>query len=301
MQGLGDVYTFSDTKDMGRLRPLRDMNILWIRLHYQIDRPFLEGAPNLKIIVSPTTGLDHIDLGECRKRGIEVLSLKGETPFLKDIPATAEHTWALILSLIRRVPWAHDDVVNRRRWDRMAYRGHDLKGKVLGIVGYGRVGEQVGHIGEAFGMSLAIHDVKYGTTSLDAVLRHADIVSLHVPLNEMTAGMIARERFALMKRNALLINTSRGEIIDEAALLTALKTDGIAGVALDVLVGERNGGALTNNPLVDYAATHENLLLTPHLGGCTVESMARAEEFMAEKLTKYLQGRPDLCPTKSSA
>lgn len=274
---------------------------MFVRLKYQWCAYRLAELPSLKVIVSPTTGLDHIDLEACKRRGIVVLSLQGETDFLGTIPATAEHTWGLMLALTRRTPWAFDDV-RKGCWQRDAFRGHDLKGKTLGIVGFGRVGEQVAKYAQTFGMGVVIFDpyskVEWFNDSdpyypmhhltLVSLLQDADVVSIHVPLNDETRSMFGAEQFAAMKPGAVLVNTSRGEIIDEAALLEALESGKLAGAALDVISGER--GDLWENKLLKYAREHDNLLITPHLGGCTVESMAATEVFMAKKLKRFLEG-----------
>jgi D-3-phosphoglycerate dehydrogenase len=270
---------------------LTTVDALIVRLAYRIDADFLSEFPRLKYILSATTGLDHIDLIEAEKRGIKVLSLKGETGFLRSIPATAELTWGLILSLLRNIPAAVQSVKSGE-WDRDAYKGHDLRGKTLGIIGMGRVGRQVARFGDAFGMSVIGHDKTFPRNAemywqLDDLLRQADIISIHVPLDESTRGMIGATEFSLMKKGAYLINTSRGEVIDEPALLHALENGHLAGAAVDVMNDERG---IRNPGLLEYARTHDNLIITPHIGGCTFESMAATEIFMANKLAGAVSG-----------
>ena len=282
LEGLGE-YT-EDWRE-------KSAEVVIIRLWYQVNKRWLSEFPRLKYILSATTGLDHIDLEAADERGIRVLSLKGETGFLRTIPATAELTWGLILSLTRNIPAAFNSVKSGE-WDRDSYKGHDLRGKTLGIIGMGRVGRQVARFGDAFGMRVIGHDKTFPRNAemywrLDDLLSQADIISVHVPLDESTRGMIGATEFWLMKNGAYFINTSRGEIIDEPALLHALENGPLAGAAVDVMQDERG---IRNPGLLAYARTHDNLIITPDIGGCTFESMAATEIFVAQKLAEAVSG-----------
>jgi D-3-phosphoglycerate dehydrogenase len=277
------------------LSVVRRADILWVRLRHRIDAEVLAAAQHLKLIVTPTTGLNHINLAEAERRGIWVLSLRGENEFLKDIRATAEHTLALMLALLRHVPEAllH---VRGGGWNRDLIQGHELYGKTVGIVGYGRLGRIVARYLKAFDTRVLASDPKVDPGSVEPevtmmpltqLLQEADLVTLHVDLCDETRGFFGREQFAAMKERAWFINTSRGELLDESALLDALRSRWLAGAALDVLCEERSGG-MADHALVAYARTHDNLLITPHIAGATHESMAKAEEFMARKLVALL-------------
>lgn len=275
-------------------------DILVIRLAHKIDREWLDCYSNLKVIASPTTGLNHIDLEECEKRGIKVISLKGDAEWLgKNITSTAEHTWALILSLIRKIPIANLMVTGFRNWNRDNFIGHQLKGKTLGIIGHGRVGRQVAQIAKAFQMRIQYKDKgiitgkqeEYPEVTMQQLLVTSDIVSIHVDLNDSTYNLIRDEQFRMMKPTAYLINTSRGEVIDEEDLLMALKNEKIAGAALDVLWDESaDGKHLENNPLVQYAVGKDNLIITPHIAGASYEAMRLTEERIAEKVLAFVRG-----------
>lgn len=248
--------------------------VIWIRLRVRIDATVLDAAPNLRCIVTPTTGLTHLDLAECERRGIAVLSLKGETEFLQGIPATAEHTIGLILALIRKIPAACEHV-RQGGWDRYQFQGRDLKGMLRYIVtGQGRVGKQVAKLCDAFGMKAVLK------------LADADVASIHVDLNDTTRGMCDASFFSRMKSGAYFINTSRGEVVNEPALLDALESGQLAGAALDVLCNEPE----PRGPLIDYARENPTrLIITPHLGGYTKESLERCECFMADKLLRWIK------------
>jgi D-3-phosphoglycerate dehydrogenase len=278
------------------LRDLADVDVLITRLAHRIDEPVFAAAPRLRVLVTATTGLDHIDLTAARRRGVQVLSLKGETRFLRTIAATAEHTWGLLLALLRHIPAASADV-RAGRWNRDAFIGNELRGKRLGIVGVGRIGEKIARYGLAFGMKVSGYDplrrrLPRGVTrcpSLDALLRRSDILTLHVPLEPGTTAMIDAAAFARLPPGAVLINTARGAVVDEAALLAALQSGRLAGAGLDVVCDEQGIEAGRLHPLLRAARHHPSLLITPHIGGCTVESRARTEVFMARKLMRALQ------------
>jgi D-3-phosphoglycerate dehydrogenase len=180
-------------------------------------------------------------------------------------------------------------------WSRDLFKGHELFGKTAGIVGYGRLGQLVGWYLGALGMKVVATDPKVTAAEvplipLDELLAAADIVTLHVQLDASTVGMFGERQFSRMKAGALFVNTSRGELVDEAALERALGSGGLGGAALDVLCGENSAG-MGSHPLVAYARCHDNLLITPHIGGCTDESMRKCEEFMAGRVAEWLRER----------
>ncbi len=274
-----------------------DAEVLWIRLRHRIDIEVMDRGRRLKVIVSPTTGLNHIDQEEAARRGIQTLSLRGETEFLKDVRATAEHTVGLILALLRHIP-AAVHAVRHGGWNRDLFRGHELYGKTVGIVGYGRLGKLVARYLAAFGARIVAADPNIAPSEADPgvclvplgeLLAQADIVSIHVDLSDKTTRFFGRKEFQRMKRGAWLVNTARGELLDENALLESLRSGRLAGAAVDVLSGECSDG-MPDHPLVAYARQHENLIITPHIGGCTAESMAKTEKFLAKRLV-HLLGR----------
>lgn len=280
------------------IKTLSEYNGLIVRLRTQIDQEVIDAGLNLKVIATATTGLDHIDLEYAETRGIKILSLCGRTEFLRQIPATVEHTWGLLLSLRRCVPWAFQSVLNGQ-WERDVFKGHDLAGQRLGIVGLGRIGEKIAMLGQAFGMQVGAYDPYRPKWISDVekfdklpnLLQRTDVLSLHVPLNAETENLITGKELALLPQGASLINTARGEILDEMALLDHLKGGHLSGAALDVIRGERNIDHSVN-PLIEYAQQHNNLLITPHIGGATYESMQMTEVFMAEQVKLFFQENP---------
>ena len=270
-------------------------DILIVRLGHMIDKEIINKAAKLKVIVSATTGLNHVDTEYAESRGIVVLSLKDERDFLDNVYGTAEHTWALLLALIRGLPHAHQHVMNGE-WNRDIFRGYELHSQTLGIIGVGRLGSKVARYGKAFGMKVLGYDIQkpeivpagMRLVELDDLLVTSDVVSLHVNLTPQNRFMIGENELKLMKKEAFLINTSRGELINEDALLSSLVHSEIGGAALDVLTGEYSGDK-DSDLLIEYARNHSNLIITPHIGGCTFDSMEKTEIFMAKKIKRIIQ------------
>lgn len=295
---LGDVeYKHPSQEDLKKIIAEYDVVIIGLGLNFHKD--VLERAAKLKTIATATTGLDHIDVWHAKQRGIEILSLRGEDEFLNTITGTAELACGLMIDLVRYTPWAFDDVKNYK-WEREKFRGHNLYGKTLGIVGMGRLGTWMARYGKAFGMNILYHDphTNLSTSNVDRLgkrvlfdelLEKSDVVSIHVHLNEETKNMFNADVFKKMKNSAYLINTARGGIVDETALLQALEKGEIAGYGTDVLADELSFNAIfKNHPLVKYSEKNRNVIITPHIGGMTKESRERTDIFIAEKLKKHL-------------
>lgn len=276
------------------LQAVVDCDVLWVRLRNQIDEEVLASAPRLRVIVTATTGLNHIDTAAAAARGIRVLSLRGEVDFLRNIRATAELCVGLMLGLLRKIPVAFEDV-KVGGWNRDRFRGNELSGLSIGLVGYGRLGTLVAGYLRAFGSCVFAYDpfvtirdphVTQVRTLTD-LLYHCRMISVHASYSVANENLLDQSSFACMHSGSWFVNTARGELVDEQALLDALVSGHLAGAAIDVLRNEpeQAGG---EHPLVKYAREHDNLLLTPHIGGCTKESMEQAELFMTQKLVEVL-------------
>lgn len=308
LRELGDV-TLADLDQAGLLSAVAGADVVVVRLRNRVDAEVLAAAPRLRAVVSPTTGLDHLDLAALEGRGVAVLSLRGETEFLRTVTGTAEHAWALLLALVRRLP-AAAAAARTGDWDRDRFRGRELAGKTLGVVGLGRLGSMVARYGTAFGMRVVAYDpyldpwpsgaAPERVASLAALLAEADVVSLHVPLDDGTRGLMGSVALAAMKPGAVLVNTSRGSVVDEAALVEAVRSGRLAGAALDVVAGETAPGGAAASPAVAFASADDRILLTPHIGGATLESMENTEIFMAEKLARWIRGEPLAVPVAPS-
>ncbi|MDY7092270.1 MAG: NAD(P)-dependent oxidoreductase [Acidobacteriota bacterium] len=288
----------SDQAELLTALAARPYEAIFLRLGLALDARALDAGGELRFAVTPTTGLDHIDLAAAEERGVEVLSLRGETEFLATVRTTAEHTWALLLASMRHLVPALEDV-RRGSWRREPFLADELDGNTLGILGLGRLGRIVAGYGVAFGMEVLAHDIDpdafrsapaaVAARSRDELLAQADVVSVHLPLDETTAGYLDADALSRMRRGAVLINTARGELVDEEALLEALESGRLAAAGLDVLAGDSRWseqGPGAEHPLVRYAREHENLLLTPHMAGYGRNAIARTRLFMIEKFLR---------------
>jgi D-3-phosphoglycerate dehydrogenase / 2-oxoglutarate reductase len=272
-----------------------DYDYLVPSVRYKLDRKLLLNAGKLKAISTPSTGTDHIDFLTCEELGIKVFSMKNDTEFLSTITATAELAFSHILNVMRMFPSAYLHVLDGK-WDASGFCGHELQGKTLGIVGFGRLGSMMGDYGLAFRMSVIACD-PYKTiqtdgirqVNLDELLCKSDIITLHIHLNDETTGLIGRDAFRQMKRGVIIVNTSRGAIIDSNALLDAMEDGTVSGAGLDVIENELEGNT-TVNPLVEYARKHDNLIITPHIGGVTIDSQRKAFIHALEKLINFDKG-----------
>lgn len=278
------------------LNIISDYEAVVTTLGYVFNDELLSKASKLKFIGTATTGLDHIDLVKAKERGIEIISLRGEDEFLNTITGTAELAFALIFCLYRKIYPAIQDVLSGH-WRTSAFRGHNLYGKTLGIIGLGRLGKLMAGYGKAFNMNIVFTDPSVSNfegakkVTLDELLTDSDIISIHAHLNKETENMIGEKEFGIMKKSAVIINTSRGKIVDEKSILKALETKTIAGYATDVLAGELDfkGEVANNDPLIQYAKENDNLIITPHIGGMTEESRVMTDIKIAEKILNYLK------------
>ena len=254
-----------------------------------ITAEVMDAAPRLKVVANVAVGYNNVDVPAATARGIVVTN----TPEVLT-EATADLTWALIMDITRRVSEG-DRLIRRGAWKGWALDfmlGNELNAKTLGIIGFGRIGQAVAARAVPFGMRIIHSDVQAvpgsGSIPIDRLLATADIVSIHCPLTPQTRHMINQAALARMKRSAYLINTSRGPVVDEAALAWALKNGIISGAALDVFEEE---------PRVHPdLMTLENVVLAPHLGSATTETRTAMADLAVRNAIAVLSGRPPLTP-----
>jgi|SRR3990167_5950804 len=227
--------------------------------------------PKLKVVGCNMTSVEHLPWKQIRERGIKVISLKDYPLFLSTITSTAEHTAGLMIALLRNYKTA----LNYPYKERDFYIGHTLSDKVLGIIGFGRVGKQLKKMAVGFSMTVITHEK--GEPYLDNLLEESDIVSLNIPL-QGNEGFFTKEMFKKMKPTSCLINTSRDAIIEKGALQWALENSIITGAAIDFC---------DDKELVDYSKTHNNLILTNHISGNTFEDRERTENFIINLVENY--------------
>lgn len=267
--------------------------VLFAPLGYNVDEAKMRRAPRLKAIVSNTTGIPHIDAAAAERRGIRVCALHDEPEFLDRITPTAELTVGLMIACMRRIP-AASRAAAEGRWDRRPWGAPRMLSRLrLGIVGYGRLGRKVAAAGAAFGMDVAWFDpyVAGGLASLEALAARSDVLSLHAPANAETAGLISRAVLERLPRGAVIVNTARGELLDTDALLDLLESGHLHAAALDTVAGEYDPAQVARfgqSRLASYSRAHDNLLLTPHIGGSTVDAWSETERFVIEKACRAL-------------
>jgi len=250
-------------------------------------------CPGMKIISCATTGSDHIDRGELDSRGISVRTLRENRDVLNNLTPAAELSWALVMACARRLVSAVEHT-RQGLWDREQFPGVMLNGKCMGLVGCGRIGGWVSRYARAFGMTVLgfdpyLDELPEGVEAADlaAIAQKADVISVHVHLSDETRGLLGEDEFKLMKDGVILVNTSRGGIIDEDVLLAGLESGKVGAAGLDVLEGEPE---VADHPLVKYAAANDNLLITPHCGGFSPDSVKLVCSCAMNKILKELEG-----------
>ncbi len=266
-----------------------DARGLIVRNRTRVDAGLLDAAPLLRVVGRLGVGLDNIDLDTCSARGIAVCPATGAN----DI-AVAEYVICAAMLLLRTA-FMNSGAVQKGEWPRQRSMGSEVFGKRLGLIGCGGIARQTAQRGLALGMSIAAYDPLISSennvwatihrcTKVDDLLAQADIVSLHVPLTPDTRNLVDQRFIRGMKQGAVLVNTSRGGVVDEIALVDALRSGALGGAALDVFAEE---------PLSVVAGARfedlPNLLLTPHIGGVTTESNGRVSQVTADNVRKYLQ------------
>lgn len=266
-------------------KAIKGMDAVIVRSATRITRDALAQADKLKVIGRAGVGVDNIDVAAATERGVAVLN----APSGNTISA-AELAFALLLACVRSLPRA-DQSMKNGEWDRKSFNGTELYGKTLGLVGAGRIGGEVARRARAFGMRVITYDpyltperalaLEMESVTLTEVLKRADVISLHVPLTEATAGLISTGEIDLMKPTAYLVNAARGGVVDEKALFEALSNKRIAGAALDVYEQEP---LPADHPL----RTLPNIVLTPHVGASTVEAQQNVAVEIAEAIRAAL-------------
>lgn len=317
-----DVDFFEGIKDVPA-----DVEILSVFISHRIDESFLEAHPALKLICSRSTGYEHIDVGACQARGIQVTNVGsyGES-------TVAEHTFALLLALSRRLRDS-EQAIHSGHFSREQLQGFDLRGRTLGVIGAGRVGLHVIRIASGFGMKVLAYDdrphpffgelLDYRYVTLEELLRSSDVLTLHVPLTPATRDLINKDTLALCRPGVFIINTARGGLINTADVIEALDRNHVAGLGLDVMedervfqggmtsvVGEkiverlRSSGSGSREPsrgrLVEFSRLVENsqllhrsdVILTPHVAYNSAEANERLRTITIENISCYLEGKP---------
>ena len=250
-------------------------------------------CPKLRAIASNTTSVSHIDVVAAKRRGVVVCALHDEPTFLETISSTAEHTIGLLVSVWRKIPAAHA-AASQGLWNRWPWAAPRMLSRMrMGIVGCGRLGRKVATVARALGMEVSFYDpfVPGGIPSLKELAIQSDVLSLHAPVNADTVNLISRSVLEALPRGAVVINTARGELLDLEALLDLMEAGHIGAAALDTVPGEYGqdfSNTFGSTRLAKYAREHHNLILTPHIGGSTIDAWCETERFVIEKACRAL-------------
>lgn len=257
----------------------------------RITDRMVESAAGLKIISCATTGSDHIDRQELDRRGIPVRTLMEDRELLLNLTPAAELSWALLMACARKLPAAVKHVVSGG-WNREQFPGVMLNGRRIGIIGCGRIGTWMSRYARAFGMEIVGYDPlltdyppHIKPVSLEELARTSDFITIHVPLTGDTTGLFSKKHCEMVKPGAILINTSRGAVVDEQGLLRALESNQMGAAGLDVLADEPE---IQKSSLYHYARAHDNLIITPHCGGFSHDAVKVVCRRAAEKIIGYL-------------
>lgn len=285
-QSLGNVFLNNDTNFSKK-----DINVLIVRLGHMIDSEFLLEFDNLKYIITPTTGLNHIDISACESKNIRIISLRDCMNKIKKVSSTVELTLGLLISLVRNMNSAINDVKINNAWDRNKYRGFQLRDKKMGIIGLGRIGLAFGKICNLMGMYVYAYDPKYDKAKslpsditflpLSELLETCDIISINASYDINNKSLISFEEVTQMKTGVFIINTARGELLNEEAVADGIKKKHIAGLGVDVLSNEHGKEFLKYSPIYQAMKNNYNIIITPHIGGCTIEAMEYTEDTIA--------------------
>jgi len=282
----------SGLKENQLVEIIGDYDALVVRSATTVTANIIKAGKKLKIIGRAGVGVDNVDLVQATKQGIIVVnSPQGNTT------SAAEHTWAMIMSMVRQIPQAHGKLA-QGTWDRKSFMGVELEGKTLAILGFGNIGKKVAGYAKAFGMKVNAYDpyvpkeqgAKLGVSlsdQLDQVLNSADVITLHLPATKDTSKLINARAIAGMKKGVMIVNVARGECVDEHDLADALKSGHVAAAALDVFAPEPLD---PKSPLLHPA--HPNLIVTPHLGASTVEAQVKVAVDVIEQIIEVFKGGP---------
>tara|TARA_X000000950_G_C13769100_1_gene600176 strand:- start:75 stop:1010 length:936 start_codon:yes stop_codon:yes gene_type:complete len=289
LQKIGKIYINKLPKNK------TEIEIIFVKLRDRIDSKFLNNYINLKYIVCPTTSITHIDQEICKAKKIKIIKLNKYDFKLNAITSTAELTINLILNLKRKTHKSYFDLKSGKKLSRYDYIGDSLNNLTIGIIGMGRIGSMVAKMSNAFNMKIIAFD-KYKKLKLPRYIKQvddinylfefSDIISLHISEMEENYDFITSSLLMKCKKKPLFINTSRGEFVDEKALLKALNNGLLSGIGLDVTKNEYSKNRLNKTY---NAHLKKNMIITPHIGGCTLNEMKLTEEIVCKKLLSIIK------------
>lgn len=282
-----EVHDRPDITGAETLAAVKDYDGIAVRTKFRIDKEIFDAAPKLKFVARAGAGLDNIDIDIAKEKGIALLAANEG-----NMDAVGEHAVGLLLALMNNFRKADVEIRNGI-WDREGNRGYELKGKTVGIIGYGFMGQSFARKLSGFGVNVIAYD-KYKTgfsdefareVSMEEIVKHSDVLSLHIPLTKETKQMVDDEYFFHFKKPIFFINTARGEIVNVKAVLNNITNGKILGAGLDVLEAEKFP-TLAEQDWYDALKINEKLILTPHVAGWTFDSYRKISEVLADKLAE---------------
>ena len=250
---------------------------------YRIDKDLLDGT-KVNLINTCSTGLSHIDLDYCKENNIEIYSLTKDYELINDLPSTSELAFGLMLNILRNISNSQEHVLNYG-WDYTLFMGRQIKDLNIGIIGYGRLGKLMYKYCKAFEANVSVYDPYiegFDNTKLDEFVEHCDVISLHVHLNDETKYMINKSSLIKAKSNLVIINTSRGAVVNEDHIIDLIENKKIGGYGTDVIENENDD--IKKSLLINKMKTNNKILITPHLGGMTIEGQIKAYTWAINKL-----------------
>ncbi len=278
---------FESQKSLKKFLIKKNFYAIYCSFGIKIDSSIFNNKENYpKFLISPTTGLDHIDLNFCKKNNIKVLSLKNHRLFLKNITATAELTWAIILNLAKNLKKYSEETSLKLKWDRDKYLNNDLKGNTIGIIGYGRIGRIISKYAKAFGMKVFIYDIRNKKSSKLKDILKCKFITIHISLDN-NCKIFSKLFFSKIRKDAFLINTSRGDIFNEKYFIKFFKSKKYNGLGLDVLPSDVIWKNKIPKKYQFIKNLNSNFVLTPHIGGNTLETRLKTTEFILSNFLKF--------------
>lgn len=267
------------------------------KLGLKFDKQLISLTNNkLKYLLSPTTGLNHIETNELRRNKIKIIYLRNKK-FLSNISSTAEHAWALILAISRNLKYYDNLIFQKKKWDKGDLINFEIQGKTLGIVGYGRLGRILARYARAFKMKILIFDKKkfklsdpIANCSLDRLFKQSDIITINLSYNKSNYKIINSKILKKSKKNLILVNTSRGELIDQEYLFKMLKENKIKFAGLDVLEGDSTWNKIIpKKTLKNLKFLKSKLIVTPHVGGYSEQAVIKTREHLINNFVKVFK------------
>ncbi len=303
IKGLKEILSEKNTLIMNEISDLKEIDyskdVIAIftnpnQLKYNINKNFIDLFPNLKVICTASTGTNHINKEDCLQRNIKIISITEERDTINKISSTAEHAFALTLAALRNIPNSFESV-RSGGWSYLPYIGRQLSELTIGIIGYGRLGRFYSQYCDSFGSKILVYDPYKDVAhprikrvnSLNTIAKESDIISIHAHVTEETIHLLDNNFFEKTKKDVLIVNTSRGEIVDESSLVKRLKSYPLMKYATDVLEGEFTNH--DSNELINLSKQISNqVIITPHIAGMTTEAQGiaytRAANLLIEEL-----------------